>query len=166
MNNLIAPHQDTYYDHENNRYWKEMSPGRWVKLDQNSLWKHLMASMPPVQGIASIVNDMILEIQRDHHVDFAGNLAGSPAGLCIQGDTRILIRSGPKFIDPIPGAWSMLQGVLENMFGGEQLPYVYGWIKKSLEMFHSSKWMAGQVLVLCGEPGVSRSPEFGPRVKL
>lgn len=43
------------------------------------------------------------------------------------------------------------------MFGDVQLPYVYGWIKKSLEMFQSGSWMAGQVLVLCGEPGAGKN---------
>lgn len=143
-----------FYDHHMDRYWMKMPNGHWIKLNNRFIWPHLfdtaLFNSLSEDEQKCFSTDVQLSIQRYAAVNFAGALAGYKEGLVIQGDTRILVTSSPKFIAPVPGNWDMLRGILEKMFGDVQLPYVYGWIKKALEMFAAQTWMAGQVLVLCG----------------
>jgi len=143
-----------YFDHHIARFWMKMPDSSWIKLSDKMLPRHLRAT--PEYAILSddekprFVSDVILSTQWYGSIEFAGTLAGYKEGLVVQGDKHILVTSSPKFITPKAGNWTMLRGILERMFGDEQLPYVYSWIKVSLDMFAAQKWMAGQVLVLCG----------------
>lgn len=144
------------YEHTANKFHKLMPGGRWVALTKSCVENHLIAAgcSPCVQkgDLMSEVAFNIVEIQSRHYVDFVGNVAGYSKGLLKQGNTRILVPDEAKFIYPVPGNWDMLRGILEKMFGAIQLPYVYGWLKISLEMFAAKSWMAGQVMALGGEP--------------
>jgi hypothetical protein len=136
---------DLFFDHHLNRYWIKTPSRFWIKLERDDVFDHLAKRIHP-----DLVGDVIVATQEYHAVSFAGALGGYTEGLVVQGDTRILVISSPKFIAPKPGNWDMLRRILERMFGDVQLPYVYGWIKVSLEMFAAKEWMAGQALVLCG----------------
>jgi len=142
------------FDHHLNKFWFKMPSGIWIKLDKRDAFPHMGRWIPnlpadPKERKALIYEALVLT-QEYSSVDFAGALAGYKEGLLVQGDKRILVTSSPKFIAPVPGNWDMLRGILENMFGNEQLLYVYGWIKIALAMFAAQSWMAGQALVLCG----------------
>ena len=63
----------------------------------------------------SKVDVMILRIQTEHDVDYVGPLAGYPAGLCTMNGAKILVTSSPKFIEPKPGTFDLLHGLLTNL---------------------------------------------------
>lgn len=143
-----------FYDHNIDRYWMKMPNGHWIKLNNRFISPHL-CDTAQYQSLSDedkkcFTTDVLLSTQRYAAVNFAGDLAGYSEGLVVQGTTRILVTSSPKFITPKAGDWDMLRGVMKRMFGDVQIPYVYGWIKLALEMFDARVWMAGQVLVLCG----------------
>jgi hypothetical protein len=130
-------------------------PTGWVKLNDSDARAHLRRtyyySDKCEDGEQSDTRKVLCLIQQYQSVDFVGSFAGHVEGFTDEGGARMLVTSSPKFISPMPGNWDMLRGILERMFGDTQLPYLYGWIKLSLEMFMAQVWMAGQILVLCGE---------------
>lgn len=141
--------QNTYYDNSSGKFWRLSPKGLWTCLYSSALRDHLIVdgydAFPRKGDALSEVDRVIVKIQQEQMVHFTGNLAGHGKGLCIQGDTRILVTGEPKFIDPVAGNCDMLKGVLERMFGPQQLPFVYGWIKIALAMFHARTWMAESV---------------------
>lgn len=148
---------DLCYDHLAKCYWMKMSDGHWTALPRADVQKHLRRRIEELKKLDAkesreIIEEIVLATQSYQSVDFVGSIGGYPDGYRKMGGLRVLIKSGPTFIEPKSGDWSMLRQVLEGMFGEEQLPYIFAWIKLSLEMFHTQKWMAGQVIALCGPP--------------
>lgn len=152
------PQQVLYFDHHRNRYWIKNPNGHWCELDKDDAC--IQVSDNTIYSKRHSVPQAIIDARMFRSVDFAGAVGGYSEGLLLQGSAHILVTSSPKFITPCSGNWDMLRGILVNMFGYEQLPYVLGWIKLALEMFKRGEWMAGQVLVLCG-PAQSGKTLFG-----
>jgi hypothetical protein len=96
----------------------------------------------------SEVDELVLAIQTEHNVDYVGPLAGYKAGY--YPEIRALITSSPTFIDPCPGQWPVLKQLMENLFGAQQLPYVYAWLKVALEQYRRQIPLPGQAFVMCG----------------
>jgi len=75
-------------------------------------------------------------------------LPGYPVGL-IPG-TRILVPIALKPIQPASGDCSLLEHILLELLGPQQLPFLYGWLKIADECFRHHNTMPGQVIVLAG----------------
>ena len=151
-----------YFEHRRNRYWTKNPNGDWCELDKDDACMQVGDNI--IYNKRYSVPQALIDARRFRAVDFAGAVGGCSEGLVTQGATRILVTSSPKFITPMPGNWDMIMGILINMFGDQQLPYLFGWIKIALEMFKRGEWMAGQVLVLCG-PAESGKTLFGLLLK-
>jgi hypothetical protein len=149
---------DHYVELSTKRYYFGSATG-YTYCDYTTLKECIYPMMrwmlpPPLDGSFAA---FIAYVHHYNCIDYAGPLAGFKIGPLVQGDAKLLITSEPKFIDPKPGSCAMLQGIFERMLGMEQLPYFYGWLKLSLQMFRSQVWMAGQVLVLAGPPGAGKT---------
>lgn len=91
-------------------------------------------------------------------IDWAGKIAGMPLGLHdYSNGSRILITREDYKIEPVPGDWPLLQGIIGNMFGEEQSMYFYGWLKVALRCFYDNRNRPGQVLVMAGKKGCGKS---------
>lgn len=99
----------------------------------------------------------LLRIQTEHDVAYVGALAGYSPGLYTINGERILVTSGPVFVQPVRGAWPVVGKFLKNLLGDEQLPYLYGWLKFTLEMYRLRAWQPAQALVFCGPPGCGKN---------
>ncbi|MBB5036155.1 DUF5906 domain-containing protein [Prosthecobacter dejongeii] len=147
--------QTVCYDNSTRLFWKQTAEGTWLSLSQRDLVLHLkrkgMAERPGDDECISQVEEFICRMQEERFIHMCGDIGGHRAGYHTFGKTRILILNEPNFIDPVQGDWSMLEDIFQKMFGREQVPYIYGWIKVALDMFRQQSWMAGQVLALCGE---------------
>lgn len=147
--------QKVCYESEKGNYWKLNNDGHWISINRHSLTNHLVgAGISDRRGEdeeLSQVDRFINRVQNECHVNMCCNIGGYRKGIHTFGDTRILVRNEPQFLTPKKGDWKMLGTVLKNMFGDEQLRHVCGWIKVALDMFQQQSWMAGQILVLCGE---------------
>lgn len=150
-----------YYDKATKYYYMLAPSEDYIPVSRSDLAGQLVSSgmdpKIPKGGWLSPVEEYILKLQRDNHVDFVGALAGHSRGFLDMGGTRCLIITQPTFIKPAPGDWSMLRGVLERMFGATQWKHVLGWIKVALDMFHGRLWHAGQALVICGPAGAGKN---------
>jgi len=158
----VAPpvRMEVYYD-KVSKYYYMRHDGHFIPISRIALWGQLAAAgwdASVMKGESLSPADCeILRIQREHHVDFVGPIAGRKKGFVEFSGTRCLILFEPTFIQPQPGEWTLLEGVLLRMFGEEQLQYVYGWIKVALDMFRECTWIAGQALFIAGPAGAGKN---------
>lgn len=162
--NLTTPNVNSFivrFDHTSKKFWYKTPAGKWVCIDLKMLELQYEAKswMLPASQQSSFA-EFLRSVQDDGTVDYAGPLGGHIEGVVVQQEVTILVTSSPHFIKGKKGNWDLLRGILERMFGDIQLPYVYAWIKLSLEMYHAQQWMAGQAMVLAG-PANSGKNLFG-----
>src|SRR5258708_3278927 len=99
----------------------------------------------------------IRRILTKNQVDFVGELAGHKAGVVDWKGEKYLIRKGPEIIAPTPGDFSTIEGLLHDLLGPEQLPYLYGWPKTSYEALRDGEKSTGHTLVFSGPGGIGKS---------
>ena len=149
-----------YYDQESNKdYFIPDSRNGYVRVRQSTvraLLARLGYLLKPKKGeVLSEVEEELISIQTEHSVDYVGSLAGYKAGYYPK--IRALVTSSPTFIAPCPGKWPVLKKLMENLFGDEQLPYVYGWLKVALQQYQLQMPLPGQAFVMCGEAGSGKN---------
>src|ERR1017187_4844277 len=86
----ITPSLDAYYDSARGCYWSPNSRKGWITINETSLKRRLRAAgVSARRGEAEAVSPlekMLIEIQNEHDVDYAGPLAGFNTGVYqIQG---------------------------------------------------------------------------------
>lgn len=90
-------------------------------------------------------------------------LAGHQAGMYEIDGQRVWIKTSPTLLAPQAGDWSTIRRLIEGTFiddsGLDQSPYLYGWLKASVEgLYHANAELRmGQVLILLGPPGCGKS---------
>src|SRR5262249_2794105 len=68
-----------------------------------------------------------------NNVTFAGELAGHEKGITTWKGDSYLITKGPIISKPREGEFSTISGILDDLFGEEQLEYFHAWLKTSYE---------------------------------
>ena len=156
----ILPLPAIYYDARKDYHMPDDRSG-WVAINERHLSTELLLrGFNPAPGNGDVipeVHEAVNRIQKTHHVDFVGRLAGWERGFYQTDNGRMLITESTKLIQPVEGEWDMLQGVLERMLGDVQLPYLYGWLKTALEALHAHRPRTGQALVLCGPKNAGKN---------
>lgn len=102
----------------------------------------------------------INQLQTDFNVSYAGPLAGALTGLLEYEGRRILVTDSPSIIVPVPGDWSLLAKILENLLCDEhadQRPFFFGWLKIAREALIAGRNRPGQALVLAGPQDCGKS---------
>lgn len=101
-------------------------------------------------------DECLLRIQSEQNVDYVGPLAGYRAGPHQIRGKLVLVTNSPVIIQPQVGEWPVLRSILEGMFG-DQIPYVYGWLKGSYQAVAEGRWSPAQVLALAGPVNSGKS---------
>jgi hypothetical protein len=155
------PLPKAFYDKNSGGYWFQDTKGWWLRFQQNDFARYLKDwgySGRPAEGeVLSALDRAIMAIQQDQNVDYAGPLAGYAQGLIEMEGKSILVTDSPKLIEPAHGDWGVLQQMLLNMFGEEQLRFFQAWIKLSFESLVSGDLRPGQALVLAGPRNSGKS---------
>lgn len=152
------PLPPVYYSGTTKNYYRTDSRGRWMALNETSAMKFIRQSGHTGRNEHGIGADdeCLLRIQSEHNVDYVGQLAGYRAGpYHIQGKL-VLVTDSPAIVRPQHGEWPTLRQVLQGMFG-DQLPYVYGWLKLSYQAVSEGRWSSAQVLALAGPVNSGKS---------
>ena len=147
-----------YYSGTTKNYYRTEARGRWMAVNETSAMKFIRQSGHTGQNGNGIGADdeCLLRIQSEQNVDYVGPLAGYRAGPHEIRGRLVLVTDSPAVIQPQPGDWPTLRTVLEGMFG-EQLPYVYGWLKLSHQAVAEGRWSPAQVLALAGPVNSGKS---------
>ncbi len=85
----------------------------WMKVDATTVRSFLSEhgyEGGRTEG-TSEANRCLLRLQSEQNVAYAAPLAGHRAGLHTINGKRVLVTESPRFIEPAPGAWPMIDGL-------------------------------------------------------
>jgi hypothetical protein len=143
-----------YYDKFSGGYWYQDSKSAWLRLKEGDFVRFLTdwgyPSKPAGGEALSASARALMKIQMEQNVDYAGPLAGYSEGLIEMEGRSVLVTDSPTIITPKQGEYAVLQEMLVNMFGAEQLPYFEAWIKLAYEALASRHLRTGHALVMAG----------------
>lgn len=147
-----------YYNGTTKNYYRADSRGRWMSVNETSAMKFIRQAGHTGQNGNGIddADECLLRVQSEQNVDYVGPLAGYRAGPYVIRGKLVLVTDSPAIIQPQPGEWPTLRTVLQGMFG-DQLPYVYGWLKISIRAVAECRWSSAQVLALAGPVNSGKS---------
>ena len=150
-----------YFDKNSGGYWYQDAKGAWVRFQQNDFIRFLKSfgySSKVADGqIQSGVDQVLMDIQMGQNVDYAGPVAGYPQGLIDMEGKSVLVTDSPKIVLPEPGEYPMLQEMLLNMFGEEQLRFFQAWCKLGYESLASGQLRPGHAVVMAGPRASGKS---------
>lgn len=106
----------------------------------------------------SPADDELSRIRMENNIIFAGEVAGSQAGLKhTENGAPYLVTRSPNLIPPIQGDWSTIKTLGSRLFGDAAFEYVLGWSSSAIKALYNDQAKRGQVLVLAGPPGCGKS---------
>ena len=150
-----------FYDSNRTSYWAPNSRDGWIMITTQDVRRWLKErgcrSEAKVKEKVSEIDSLLTSFQREFDVDYAGSLAGYRRGSYEIGGKRILVKDSPILIEPKPGNWPLLQGIIRNMIGPDQEVFLFGWLKIGFESLYSSKFRVGQALTLAGPRDCGKS---------
>lgn len=136
-------------------YLFRMPNGRFVKLDQKDVQRHLQASgesLPESIGGLTAFESLLVMTQRERAVDFAGPLAGHRVGELSHGSRRVLVTSecDAWTAKRSPGKLVHWQKFLDELLGEEQSDWFLDWLAVAFRSLLSGSFQPGQMVVLAG----------------
>lgn len=161
---IAAQPPETFYDIARKEYLIQDSHGDWLSLSETQykrvLRHHGLSARIEHGETLSAQDRAILDVQSNKNVHFAGPLAGHSSGFHTFGPSRVLVTSSPRLLEPLAGEWSTLRALIHSLLGtdeGEQIPFLYGWLKIAYEALRSHQIRPGQVLALVGPHNCGKS---------
>jgi uncharacterized protein DUF5906 len=162
-----CPERDYCFDAGRGTYWIKNQGETWIMLNETQFKRELrqgdVSPIVPNNSYVSPLDEVLLGIQHNFDVHYAGALAGHTAGIRKMGERRILVTESPRIIKPERGKWPTLHAVINGLLGGAadkrfgQANYLYGWLKIAYEALCSGEPRPGQALVLAGVHGIGKS---------
>jgi hypothetical protein len=153
-----------FYDRARKEYLIIDCKTNWFSVNETMLRRQCKVRgimVTPAPGCVSSDFDVFMvHLQNHRGVAYAGPLAGHRKGLRTVNGAQILVTHEPLLIDPVAGEWSTLKLLLEGMFDDgshDQLAYLYGWLRSSLECLRTRTRKPGQVLVIAGPAECGKS---------
>lgn len=170
---------DRYFVRGPGRDWLELSGGQLkLRLAADGYWTTPMAAkkepgLAPVDYMVSQVDQIMLWARERRTVDYAMDVAGYCDGLHQMGPTRVLVRRGPRLIEPREGSWDTIAHLLEGMLVGlddldsgegagkeqefiDQRPFFLSWLRVAYQALLAGQRRPGQALVLAGPAGCGK----------
>jgi hypothetical protein len=168
--------QDFYYEIKrgSGNYWMK-NRDEYLPLSKADIKIHLAdmgvrTSRQDGEWISQM-DAALKHLQTKNCVKYAGSLAGYNAGRHTLLGNQILVTESAILPVPKRGDWPLIKSILSNLLGEEQLPYLLGWLKVSLQSRYDSHHRSAQAIVFAGPRGCGKSfvqnhiitPLFGGR---
>jgi hypothetical protein len=167
--------------HLQGTYFIPSSKGGWYPTNEKGAKVYLIKnhgiSTHRVKGEPlTQIEDVMASVRDLNSVSWAGSVGGMPPQLTYSNGRPILIMDGPKLIEPVKGDFPIIDILLRDRLGGEQLEYYNGWkqcrLKNLWEVYHGGESRPGQFLAMVGPSGAGKNlvqeriitPIFGGRV--
>jgi hypothetical protein len=121
--------------HQRGNYFIPRSKGGWypgnLEAAKDYIVKNYGIRRDKVRTGDSLtqINDVMVSVRDLNSVVWAGSCGGMPPQLISVNGTDILILDGPKLIAPMKGDFQIINYILLNLLGVEQLEYFNGWMK-------------------------------------
>jgi hypothetical protein len=148
-----------HYDARKRDYLVEVK-GRFLRQSPAQVKRRLkqsgLSSSRDMSGLSDC-DRALIEIENDHAVDYAGPLAGFLSGVHEMCGHSVLVTKSPKIIEPVPGDWPMLRGIVETLLQDGQSRYFYGWVQCAVDSLRSGAYTPGQALAIAGPRDCGKS---------
>jgi hypothetical protein len=160
----FKPLPDCYYYEPSSRWLMPDGKDRHVGVPESGISRFLRSigysSRRADDELLSPLENVLMRLQLEHYLAYAGPLAGYRAGIYKVQGAHILVTSSPNFIEPAEGDWPVLGALLDNMLADgepEQQAHFFGWLKVAVEALYNEVRRPGQGLVFAGPPGSGKS---------
>lgn len=162
---------EVFFDPQGKCYYTRDNLGEYIPVSESSLKRELKSlgfcADVDKRDLVSEMDALILRVQKERNVHYAGPLAGHKVGMLQFQGRRVLVTESPTFIEAEEGPWPTWKAILRRLFvpavkEGEtaderQLHTLYSWLKIGMQALRSGKRRPGQVLVLAGSPNCGKS---------
>lgn len=143
------------YEPARKQYLQVSGEDRWIPVNDVQAKRFLQLekklSAQADEGEISEVAKALHEAVTHANIEHSGPVAGYPVGVYwIEDGGRLLVTSGPKLIEPKEGKWTLIERLLTEQLGEEQLGYFLCWLKTAVESLYFRKFTPGQALTFGG----------------
>jgi hypothetical protein len=157
--------EDYYYEGDKGRYLCRDAHGAWMPITTRDLKLRLAQKgfeTEKAKGdLISMADSMILRIQQERYVVYAGPLAGYEIGRHEQGGYNVLVTHQRNVIQPVGVDWDVVKRIfvtpLIDECGYDQSIHLFTWLKRADEALNSpyrgggsQSFTPGPALVLAG----------------
>ena len=147
------------YCSRNKDWFTTNERGRWIAITETAarrMLKEAGFSTKPTETVSGVDAEFNRRMRQDD-VDFAGKLAGWPAGVHEVHGVRFLVTDAVALPPPEPVPWDNLREVMVGILGGEQFRRFLCWLHFRRKSVRDSDWLPGQALFLVGPAGAGKS---------
>lgn len=152
---------EIFYDSNRTTFWAPNFHDGWIIITQSDVRRWLKErgcrTKAKKEENVSEIDALLNMFQRERDVEYAGSLAGFRRGVYEINGKRVLVKDSPLLIEPRPGKWPLLGGIIRNMLGVDQEIFLFGWLKVGFESLRSSQFRVGQALTLAGPRDCGKS---------
>jgi len=152
---------DVWFDASTNNFWRFAEEAGWIQYTETQFRRYLKYSgyhdSKERTATATVVEKLLVRIQHNRRVDFAGELSGYEVGLQEMCGRRILISRARAAILPRKGEWNTVKAMIAQLLGAQQTRF-YAWVKSSFDaLAQGFPWRPGQMLAIAGPAGCGKS---------
>lgn len=150
-----------YFDRSKGRFYTAGDKGSYQGTERDLLTIELRKigyhrKSPNAWSLSPLEEEM-LRISKEMSVDYAGPIGGYAVGLHSMFSAKVLVTTGPEFIQPKEGKFTYLGKFLNDLLG-DQKKYFCGWLKWALiTLKKGAPWSPGQALALAGPVNCGKS---------
>lgn len=152
---------DAFYDSERRLYLMRNSGQRWLAYTTDQFKPRLRSfgfrSRAIPGELIAPADIVLLCLQDNRDVRYAGPLAGRTSGFYEENGARFLVTEDCRFLEPSPGEWPTLRVILENLLiknepehGLKQWHTFLTWLKGSIQALRAGKFKEAQALAVAG----------------
>lgn len=156
---------EIYYDGD--KYLMMDSSGIFRRFPESHIKDHLISigfsAKAGDEGLSQVKKEL-LRIRSMHRIVASGNYAGYSQGIVKRGGDQILATHPFNLAQPKKGEWTLLNRLLLNLLGEEQLMYFLAWLHVFIgDLFHANAKRSaealrpGQAMILIGPAGCGKS---------
>jgi hypothetical protein len=153
---------ELYYEARSGAYWVRLPSGLFLEQDKSDIKLRLKRcgfyAGERDEGL-SPAEEIMLRIQDEEHVHYAGALSGRRIGVHTLGSFRILVTSEPAGVydKPKPGKFPAIEQFLDELLPDGQAEYFVAWLKIRVESLRAGVWQPGPAVVLTGPSSCGKS---------
>jgi hypothetical protein len=158
---VAATKLDAFYDTQRKEFLTKNAAGRWHAYNEAQFKRTLRAkgisSTRPDKALTAPAEDVMLAIQDQHDVAYAGALAGRQQRFYDENGLRFLVTSSPLIIKAQKRTWDTLNTFLANLLAGPDEPYAdqqwitfNGWLSTARRSLKEGRFQPGQALAIAG----------------
>lgn len=157
----ILDGEQYWFDDAGNGFYRLDDDAGWIGYNESQFKRHLKFNgyfaSPGKYEVISQVEAIMTRLQHERRLDFAGNVAGYPAGIHTIAGNKILIPRGPKLLTPKRGRWDTLKSFFSVLLR-DDVKLLYAWLKSAhVSLRAGFPWRPGQLLGLAGPAGCGKS---------